>query len=179
MEIFDVVNENGEPTGQTVERAYAHAHAVPHRTSHVWIFSKENGKTQLLLQKRCMEKDSYPGCYDISSAGHIPAGVDYVSSALRELSEELGITAQPTELICCGLRHIVADDIFRGVPYHDRQISKVFLLERALSTAFTVQKEEIESVRWMELDEIYAAVKNNTFPNCIALVELDMLKRAL
>ncbi len=33
------------------------------------------------------EKDSFAGCYDISSAGHIPAGQDYLESALRELKE--------------------------------------------------------------------------------------------
>ena len=77
MEILDVVDETGAPTGETVERAEAHREGVRHRTSHVWIARNRNGRIQLLLQKRCMQKDSFPGCYDISSAGHIPAGDDY------------------------------------------------------------------------------------------------------
>ena len=92
MEILDVVDETGAPTGETVERAEAHREGVRHRTSHVWIARNRNGRIQLLLQKRCMQKDSFPGCYDISSAGHIPAGGEFASSALRELKEELGIT---------------------------------------------------------------------------------------
>ena len=52
---------------------------------------------ELLLQKRSQQKDSYPGCYDISSAGHSPAGVDFIPSALRELKEELGLDARPVE----------------------------------------------------------------------------------
>ena len=72
MEILDVVDETGAPTGETVERAEAHREGVRHRTAHVWIARNRNGRIQLLLQKRCMQKDSFPGCYDISSAGHIP-----------------------------------------------------------------------------------------------------------
>ena len=52
----------------------------------------------LLLQKRSKEKDSFPGCYDISSAGHISAGDEPLETALRELEEELGIKAEPEQL---------------------------------------------------------------------------------
>ena len=93
-EIFDVVDENGEPTGEKVTRSKAHEEGIRHRTSHVWIFRMNNGKIEVLLQKRCADKDSFPGCYDISSAGHIPSGSGYVASALRELKEELGIEAK-------------------------------------------------------------------------------------
>ena len=89
MEILDVVDETGAPTGETVERTEAHREGVRHRTAHVWIARNRNGRIQLLLQKRCMQKDSFPGCYDISSAGHIPAGEEYIPSAIRELKEEL------------------------------------------------------------------------------------------
>ena len=65
MEILDVVDETGAPTGETVERAEAHREGVRHRTAHVWIARNRNGRIQLLLQKRCMKKDSFPGCYDI------------------------------------------------------------------------------------------------------------------
>jgi 8-oxo-dGTP pyrophosphatase MutT (NUDIX family) len=30
---------------------------------------------------------------DVSSAGHIPVGIDFVESAIRELKEELGVSA--------------------------------------------------------------------------------------
>ena len=83
MEYFDIVDEQGNPTGQTVERKQAHRNNILHRTAHVWIVRRRGNSIQILLQKRCMEKDSFPGCYDISSAGHIPAGVDYIPSALN------------------------------------------------------------------------------------------------
>ena len=87
MERFDIVDEHGIPTGETVDRETAHAQGIRHRTSHVWIARKRDDRVELLLQQRSFDKDSHPGCYDISSAGHIPAGVDFVPSALRELEE--------------------------------------------------------------------------------------------
>ena len=80
-EMLDIVDENGVPTGQSVPRTTAHAEGLRHRTSHVWIVRKKNGAVQVLLQMRCAAKDSYPGCYDISSAGHIPAGAKFTSSS--------------------------------------------------------------------------------------------------
>ena len=90
MEYLDIVDENGVPTGKIAERTAAHKQGLRHRTSHVWILRERAGKVEVLLQKRSQNKDSFPGCYDISSAGHIPAGVDFIPSALRELKEELG-----------------------------------------------------------------------------------------
>ena len=76
MEILDVVDETGKPLGRTVEREEAHRDGVWHRTASVWIVRKNNTESgwEVLLQKRSDIKDSYPGCYDTSSAGHIDAG---------------------------------------------------------------------------------------------------------
>ncbi|MFQ5444619.1 MAG: NUDIX domain-containing protein, partial [Nitrospinales bacterium] len=67
-----------------------HAQRLLHRSVHIMVF---NTKRELFLQKRVLTKDENPGLWDTSSAGHVNAGEDYVSSAQRELKEELGITA--------------------------------------------------------------------------------------
>ena len=81
-EYLDIVDENALPTGKIAERAVAHREGIPHRTSHLWLVRKRDDRIQILLQKRALTK-SFPGCYDISSAGHIPAGQEYLSSAVR------------------------------------------------------------------------------------------------
>ena len=180
VEFLDIVDDHGLPTGQVVERREAHAGGIPHRTSHVWLLRKHNGKTEILLQKRCEAKDSFPGCYDISSAGHIPAGDDFVPSAIRELKEELGLDAAGEDLIFCGDRSVVRDDEFRGKPFHDRQYSRVFALwcDRA-ETGFRLQAEEVSAVKWMVLDCVIDAVEEGTIPNCIDPEELKMVKAAI
>lgn len=177
MEFFDVVDVLGNPTGVTVDRERAHAEGIPHRTAHVWIVRRKNDKVQILLQKRCENKDSFPGCYDISSAGHIPAGVEYIDSAIRELKEELGVDIRPEALVYCGVKNIVFDSVFHDKEFHDKQISKVFMLWLDMEEdEFSIQKEEIDEVRWMDFQECKIAVKENTIPNCILLDELEMLE---
>ena len=179
-EILDIVDEQGRPTGQTVPRAVAHAEGIRHRTSHVWILRRHAGRVEVLLQMRCQAKDSFPGCYDISSAGHIPAGCDFVESALRELREELGVTLPADALQECGVRHFTFEDVFHGRLFKDNQVSKVFCLWLDKNAEdFTVQKEEIDYVRWFGLEEAIEAVKNNTIPNCIYLEELEMVAAAI
>ena len=145
----------------------------------MWLVRKKNETVQILLQKRAAIK-SFPGCYDISSAGHISAGEDFIPSALRELKEELGISAMAEELICCGDRTIVWDDVFFGKEYHDRQCTRVFVLWKDLEeTDFRLQQEEVDSVRWMDLTECMQAVEVNSFHHCIEMEELLMVKNAV
>lgn len=180
QEFLDIVDENGEPTGKTVERKKAHAEGIRHRTSHVWLARKRNGRVEILMQKRAENKDSYPGCYDISSAGHIPAGDGFEESAVRELQEELGVNADESELIYCGDRNVQWDDVFSGKPFHDNQFSRIFLLWSDMEeNEFTVQKEELESVKWIGFNECVNGVLNNSFKNCIAMDELMILKKGI
>ena len=57
MEILDICDELGNPTGKTVEREIAHQQGILHRTAHVWILRKKENKIQILLQKRSEQKD--------------------------------------------------------------------------------------------------------------------------
>ena len=94
MEYLDIRTENGELTGEIKERTQVHTDGDIHGTSHVWLVrytDKNKQKFDILLQKRAATKDAYAGCYDISSAGHIPAGQDYLESAVRELEEHYGV----------------------------------------------------------------------------------------
>ena len=179
-EWFDIVDEQGLPTGETVEREYAHRHGIRHRTAHLWLFREKEGRIQILLQKRSANKDSHPGCYDISSAGHIPAGVDFAPSAIRELKEELGLDAEEKDLVFCGDRKVVWDKCFHGQPFHDRQVSRVFLMWLDVAEEeCTVDPNEVESVRWMDFEECCHGVEHDTFQHCITMEELGILKKAL
>ena len=115
MEYFDVCDERGEPTGAIVDRETAHREGVRHRTAHVWIVREREGRTEILLQKRSRNKDSFPGLYDTSSAGHIPAGAEPLDSARRELREELGLCAAPEELRLLGTASVCYEKALSSV----------------------------------------------------------------
>ena len=127
MEYLDIVDESGIPTGEIIDREQAHRDGIPHRTAHVWVIREKDGCTQVLLQKRSEEKDSFPGMYDTSSAGHIPAGEEPLPSALRELDEELGISAAPEELLEAGTFRIRYEKVFHSRPFRDNEVCSVFV----------------------------------------------------
>lgn len=180
MEYLDVVDETGEPTGERIERTIAHEKGIRHRTSHVWLFRKKNDEIQVLLQKRCKDKDSYPGCYDISSAGHIPAGIDFIPSAIRELKEELGIDVLQEELIFCGQRRFQFEEQFYGTLFCDNQVSNVYLVWKDIEVAdFHLQESEVEEVQWMNFEECMDKVEKNLITHCIFLEELHLLKKKI
>ncbi|MCD8145711.1 MAG: NUDIX domain-containing protein [Clostridiales bacterium] len=176
MELLDIVDKYGRPTGLTVDRETAHREGIRHRTSHVWLLRRRGDTVEILLQKRSQEKDSYPGCYDISSAGHIPAGVDFIPSALRELKEELGLDATPEELVYCGQRRFSCHSVFHDRPFWDNQISNVYALWRDVEPEeLTLQKSEVEEVRWFPFRDCLAAVKCNGIPSCVYVEELELV----
>lgn len=181
MELFEVLDEQGEKTGVLRERNVVHRDGSPHATAHVWIV-RENDRSgfDILLQKRSQDKDSYPGCYDISSAGHIPAGEGALTCALRELSEELGIAAEPGQLEFVGIRHASFASVFHGKPFRDNEFSRMFLYRGPVDvSALRLQPEEVESVRWMDFSECMDAVRAGTLKSCLYVDELEMLGNAL
>lgn len=92
---FDVLDENGNKIGKTKLRSEVHRDGDWHKAVHIWIIN-DNG--EILLQRRCATKDSNPNMLDVSCAGHLSAGDDSLSGAVRELKEELNIDARPSEL---------------------------------------------------------------------------------
>ena len=153
MEFLDIRDKNGNPTGEVKERSLVHADGDIHGTSHVWIVRKnEKGSYDLLLQKRSENKDAFPGCYDISSAGHLPAGQDYLSSALRELEEELGIKAKPEQLHFMGLHEGCCEETFYGKPFKNHEISHPVIGDPVQPE--TLQKPRAESASPLLLKQI-------------------------
>lgn len=181
MELFDILNEDGSKSGIVRERGVAHLEGSLHPTVHIWIIrkNKESGY-DLLLQKRSACKDSNPGCYDVSSAGHVTAGDEYLPSALRELKEELGIDAKEQELQFVGMRRCSFEDEFYGRPFRDYEISAVYLYEKEVDESLlNLQESEVEEVMWMDFEACRKAVKKGTLKNCIYEEELELLRKFL
>ncbi len=43
-EILDIVDDNGQPTGEVIDRVTAHREGILHRTSHVWLVRMKGRK---------------------------------------------------------------------------------------------------------------------------------------
>ena len=95
MEYFEAFDGEGNPSDTIRERGFIHSRGLWHRTVHVWV---HRGRGEILLQKRAANKDSHPGVWDVSAAGHIAVGETPEQGAVREVHEELGIVVEKREL---------------------------------------------------------------------------------
>ncbi|KAF0931070.1 hypothetical protein E2562_002439 [Oryza meyeriana var. granulata] len=151
-ERLDVLTSGGEKTGASKPRSEVHRDGDYHRAVHVWIYSEST--RELLLQRRADCKDSWPGQWDISSAGHISAGDSSLSSAQRELDEELGIKlpSDAFELLFVFLQECVINNgTYTNNEYND--VYLVTTLTPIPLEAFTLQESEVSAVKYMRLDE--------------------------
>lgn len=180
MELFDIVDASGCPTGETVERSQAHALGLRHRTAHIWVVKEEAGTTYVLLQKRAGNKDSFPGRFDTSSAGHIQAGDEPLESAVRELGEELGIHAAPEELEFAGTFRIRYEKEFYGKLFRDNEVSFVYAYRKPVDIrSLHLQEEEVSCVEWFPLDTVYEECKKHNQKFCVPLDGLETIRSYL
>ena len=94
-EIFDVVDVLDRVISQATRRE-VHDQGLLHRAVHILIL---NSSGEVFLQKRSMAKDTHPNCWASSASGHLDAGEDYLSAAIRECKEELGVSFQEFEFL--------------------------------------------------------------------------------
>ena len=87
-EMFDVCDADDRVIGQA-RRADVHAQNLLHRAVHVWVLRSDG---RLVAQRRSASKDQYPKSLTSSASGHLDSGEDYLSAAVRELGEELGLS---------------------------------------------------------------------------------------
>jgi isopentenyl-diphosphate Delta-isomerase len=107
-----------------IDKAEAHRTGAWHRAVHVWIVSG----SRILLQRRALAKENWPGKWDVSVAGHVGAGESAVDAAIREAREELGL-----EL--AGLQHIGTfreQCLLNGGSYVDNEIHEVFVVKQEI-----------------------------------------------
>ena len=140
-DIFDIVDEKDEVIGQE-RRSIVHQRGLRHRAVHILIF---NRKGELFLQKRSMNKDVSPGCWDSSCCGHVDSGETYEIAAVRELDEELGLknvnAGQLAALFKVEARKETGQEFVR-----------VYRLDH--EGPFELHSEEIDEGRWFALPEM-------------------------
>ncbi|MCG1036380.1 NUDIX hydrolase [Polaribacter sargassicola] len=148
-ELIDILTPDGKPTGKTALKSEAHKNGWFHATVHIWLFTADE---KILLQKRAMTKKVFPGLWDISVAGHIAAGEDVLTSAKREVLEEIGLQLSEKDFIKIGTRiHQVKHP--NGI--QDNEHHHVFIaeLKKPISTLI-IQKEEVDDIKLFDLSTL-------------------------
>ena len=95
MELWDILNVKGEPTGKTVVRGSSTLRSGEyHLVVHIWPVNEYGS---LLIQKRSKTKRLMPGIW-AATGGAAISGESSFTAAARELYEELGIPSSEDSL---------------------------------------------------------------------------------
>jgi isopentenyl-diphosphate delta-isomerase len=144
-EIFDVVNDRDEVTGQAT-RKEVHRQKLRHRAVHALAFGRDG---RVFLQKRSMLKDSAPGCWDSSCSGHLDSGESYDAAVLRELGEEIGLKVATEHKLV---------SLFKLDACVETGWEFVWVYRLRSDGPFVLHPAEIECGGWFSFDEVTTGV---------------------
>lgn len=149
MELIQIVDKNGNFTGEVMDKEEAHDKNLLHNEVAAFII---NGKGQVLLQKRSVNKRFNPNKWALC-AGHVDAYESFESAILREIKEEIGIDVNPNELMSFGEREFTIRDLNSHITYF--YYVKLNLNEKD----FIIQEEELSEVKWFDIDKVIEMIK--------------------
>ncbi len=145
-----IVDEHDRPIGSATKQE-AWQQGLIHRAVRIML---HNSKGQVLLQHRHPSKDIFPDCWDNSVAGHVDAGEDYTTAAVRELKEELGLEG----IALVEMGYYRTDETIG-----DRRFNRFTRCYRAQleQTPDKLEEGKVDGVRWSSVDEVKDLIKNH------------------
>ena len=146
MEILVLYDHDLKLTGQTIERGQRVPPGLMIPIVAVYVY---NNQGQYLIQKVAARK----GNYYATTAGHVQSGeYDFAQAMLREMKEEIGLSAAKSELKLVKIRR------------YDYKFTFLYMLKSNVPVSMLrLQKEEVESVMWMSHEDIELLCKMGLF----------------
>lgn len=146
---LDILNQEGEKTGQSRPYLDIHKKGLIHRSVHVWILNSEN---KILLQKRNADMKACPNYWDISASGHIEAGQTSLEGAQMETREELGLTLPEDAFVY--LFTVKQNFILNQSTFIDNEFQDVYLVRlNVVSPDIRISTKELSEVKWVSINE--------------------------
>lgn len=152
-ELIDIVDREGNYTGQSELKSVIHQKGYYHHTAHIWLYTK-NG--EILLSQRSAKKTICPLMWDVSVAGHIDAGETIKKGAIREAWEEIGL-----EILEEDLKKIGVFDCFQSYPngIHDNEFHNTFVIElKTPLNNLQIQEDEVEALKLVSFNQFQKLV---------------------
>jgi 8-oxo-dGTP pyrophosphatase MutT (NUDIX family) len=144
-ELWQVFAENGQPVpGKgAADHDFDDDPSMVVGNAHIWFWKKTPSGVEILLQKRALTKKKAPGYYHISSGGHINTDETPVEAAVRETSEEMGVSIDAAQLY---LVQVVR------TPRNWQDLAHVYCYELQGNETFSFDDGEVELVKWVGID---------------------------
>ena len=148
MEYLDILDENGNKTGERDTRENIHKLGLLHSEVAAFIYTA-TGK--VILQKRKSNKATYAGVWSVTG-GHVLEGENNEDAIIREIKEELNLNIEKEKVIFVTTykKKKVKNDVINNKFF---SIYNVEISEDQFSK-IKIQKEELEDIKLFSIDEI-------------------------
>ena len=155
QEMVDIVDRNDRVLYQC-SRAEMRKSVLRHRAVFIAVISSSG---QILIHQRSMDKDLWPGWWDLAVGGVVASGETYDDAARRELDEEIGISVHLTNFLGTG-------------SYDDADVSLVgHCYWVAHDGPFHLRDGEVTRTKWASRAELVELMATTRFlPDSCALL---------
>ena len=146
MEIWDLYDRDGDPTGETHIRGEAIPEGRFHIVCEVLLRHRDG---DYLLMQRDAHKQPHPGAWEATAGGSALSGEDAPSCIRRELREETGLTGED----------------FQRVAYHVIEASHCLFSSYIAFTdadkrSVRLQEGETQAFRWVPEEEFIRFIRS-------------------
>ena len=149
MELFDLYDKEGNLLNKTMERGSTNQKGEYHLVVHIWI---KNSEGKYLMQQRNKESDLIPYQW-ASTGGAVTAGEDSITGAIRETTEEIGITFDKDDFIF--LQRFYSD-----TPLTNYMTDLYIIKKDVLIKDLKLDINEVKQVKYFSLEEYKELVQN-------------------
>lgn len=150
-ELLDILDDSGNPTGESQPRSVVHTTGLWHRTVHIYFYRKADHGIELLVHHRSATKDLNPNKWDTRFGGHIKAGETLEQALSNELKEEVGIEADPNKL--------TAGPIHKREKFPNSEFTNVYFYEFDGDTnSLKFNDGEVQAVKWMNVEDVLNSI---------------------
>lgn len=159
MELWDIYDKDRVFTGKTMVRGEKIKDGDHHIVVHACVF---NSCGKMLIQQRQPFKEGWPNMWDVTVGGSAVSGDTSGTAVERELFEELGLVLDLKDT----RPHLTIN--FNG------GFDDIYLACKDVDiSTLSLQYEEVQAVRWADIDEIFEMIDSGTFiPYHKSLIQL-------
>ena len=148
MEIWDILDEQGNKTGQTIQKGEMIPEGYYHMGADIWIIDPKNN---ILIQKRSPQKKQSPNVWAMTG-GSVIKGETTLETIERETFEELGIKLNIKDIKL--VNHYKTGRVWLDT----------YLIKQEIDIKdIVMQEEEVSDVKWATYEEIEELNSNENF----------------
>ncbi len=155
---FDILDAQGNMTGERASRSVVHDQGLWHRAVHVYVV---NSRNEVLLQCRSSKNSLRPGRWYLSFGGHLEAGEDSLAAARRLARDEFGLDLDEREFLPAGT--IRKENVLLYGTYVNNEFDDIYVVQKDVDDLHIAAraKEEITRIAWFPIDEYRQYIHGN------------------